>query len=82
MTAREVVAAAHFLRKPASPWDQLPGDHFVARCSYSSTAAAGTSPTTICRGEIFSLYRPTQILVDENGRRSPDYGFESLPPPC
>ena len=82
-TAHEVVATAHLLRQPAAPWDEVAGDHFVARCSYTSPAAIGMSPTTICNGEIFNLSRPTQLLVDGDGRTSPDYGFESVPPgPC
>jgi hypothetical protein len=82
LTARQAVAAARFLRKPTAPWDQVSGDHFIAQCSYTSSAAAATSPTTICNGDIYSLYQPTQVFLDEDGRTSRDYGFESLPPVC
>ncbi len=82
MTAHEVVAASRLLHTPTTPWDKVSGGHFVARCSYSSPAAIGMSPTTICKGEPVSLYRPTQIFADEDRRTSPDDGFESLPSPA
>jgi len=86
LTAGELVRAAIILKSSAAPWDEVPADHFVARCSYTSRDALAVAPTTLCpNGDIVSLSRPTQILADEEGRTSPDFAsgpLRPLVPPC
>src|SRR5436305_15128137 len=49
VTAGELVRAARWLGvHSAAPWDQVPADHFVVRCSYTSPNAGASAPTTLC----------------------------------
>jgi hypothetical protein len=83
MTAGSVAAAARYFHQPADPWSGLPGDHFVANCSYMDTTATGTSPSTTCRnGAIVDLTPATRIVADEDGRTAPDRQTEALIATC
>jgi hypothetical protein len=74
MTAGAVAAAARFLYNSPTPWNKLPDDHFVAKCSYSDVQVAATSQYIPCASGngLVSVYQPTRILIDEDGRSSPD----------
>jgi hypothetical protein len=82
-TAGDMVSTAKFLGRPADPWSDLPSDHFVARCSYPPTARDPEALKTCPDGERYDLTPPIQLLVDEEGRTSIDFGGVQTPAdPC
>ena len=76
-TAGEVADVMRAFGRPAAPWDELPADRYVARCSYIEPGG-GTSPTTTCAdGDTVETNEPVQFLVDDHGTVTPDI----TPPP-
>lgn len=76
--------AARFLGHGLSPWNELPGSHFVAECSYANLAAASTPATTSCpNGAHISLETipAAQFYVDQNQRWSADSIADALGQP-
>lgn len=77
-TAGEVADVMRGLGQPAAPWDRLPEDRFVARCSYIQTGG-GSPPTTFCpNGDTVETSEPVQFLVEEHGTMTAD---GTVPPP-
>lgn len=75
-TAGAVADVMRGFGRPAAPWDALPEDRYVARCSYID-AGRGSSPTTVCpNGDTVEAGEPVQFLVDDHGTVAPD-----IPPP-
>lgn len=74
-TAGEITALARDeLGTALPPWDALPPEHLVASCSYGLGPEFRADPkTTTCPdGTPYSLDKPDQYFVDEDGRYSQD----------
>ena len=74
---------APFLKADPAPWDTLSKGHFVARCSYITTNRESSQITTCPDGQSYDLTPPLQIIVDQEGRSTPDFGGVRRPvAPC
>lgn len=69
------------LGRGISPWDRLPGDHFVALCSYSDFPLSPVpTPPPDFEGSVFPPEQlHSQYFVDENGRWSEDEFYKRSP---
>src|SRR5947208_9477316 len=56
-----------------SPWDSLPGDHFVASCALIEFPISAATPTTRCSDVVsFVAVNPDDFaFVDDEGRTTP-----------
>ena len=76
-TAGDVADILRAFGRPASPWDELPADRYVARCAYIDPGG-GSPPTTVCaNGDTVETSEPVQFLVDDHSTVTPDI----TPPP-
>lgn len=72
-TAGDVTSTSRrALDRAAPPWDSLPADHFVARCSYPIPPTEAPSTTVCPTRDIVDLRQPKSMLVDEEGRATDD----------
>jgi len=70
-TAGEIATIAHQLGRTAAPWDSLPADHFVARCTFAD-GTLSTATTACPNGDTKTAVASKAILVDEDGNHSDD----------
>ena len=81
-TAGEVGRSLRAVGGDPAPWESLPKDHFVARCSYPASGFDPNSIKTCPDGQNYDLRRPTQTDIDEEGRTATNLAGAPAIEPC
>lgn len=71
-TAGEVADGMRAKGHPAAPWDELPADRYVARCSYIEPDDGSAHGIKCPDGDTIDTTEPVQFLVDDHGTVTPD----------